>query len=121
MIEHPTYNGTDRIPADRLSHKVIRFLEFLFADAITDVGLVARELGVRDEMRERLRRALDRLACVQMRADDDDHDLRRRHRSEGSYGVSLTVPPLAAAQRGNVESGCVASYSERASRLMLCE
>jgi hypothetical protein len=65
MIEHPTYNGTDRIPADRLSHKVIRFLEFLFADAITDVELVARELGVRGEMRERLRHALDRLACVQ--------------------------------------------------------
>lgn len=40
-------------------------LELLLSDAATDVEVVTRELGLRNEMLERLRRALDRLTCAQ--------------------------------------------------------
>lgn len=40
-------------------------LELLLFDVATDVEVVTRELGLRDEMRERLLRALDRLNCAQ--------------------------------------------------------
>ncbi|MFM0255784.1 hypothetical protein [Paraburkholderia sediminicola] len=32
---------------------------------MSDIEVVSRELGLRDEMHERLRRALDRMACAQ--------------------------------------------------------
>ncbi|WP_143749268.1 hypothetical protein [Caballeronia arvi] len=35
------------------------------SDAVTDVNVVARELGLRDEMVARLQRAVDRLNCAQ--------------------------------------------------------
>lgn len=37
----------------------------MLSDTTNDVEVVAREFGLRDEMRERLRRALDRVACAQ--------------------------------------------------------
>ncbi|MFM0392897.1 hypothetical protein [Paraburkholderia phytofirmans] len=40
-------------------------LDLLLSDAANDVEVVSRELGLRGEMRERLRRALDRMACAQ--------------------------------------------------------
>ncbi|MFM0656082.1 hypothetical protein [Paraburkholderia sediminicola] len=40
-------------------------LELLLSDAATDVEVVTRELGLPNEMVERLRRALDRLTCAQ--------------------------------------------------------
>jgi hypothetical protein len=40
-------------------------LELLLSDTATDIEVVTRELGLRDEMLERLRRALDRLDCAQ--------------------------------------------------------
>jgi len=40
-------------------------LELLLSDAVNDVQVVSRELGLRGEMCERLRRALDRIACAQ--------------------------------------------------------
>lgn len=40
-------------------------IELLLSDVATDVEVVARELGMRNEMLERLRRALDRLNCAQ--------------------------------------------------------
>jgi hypothetical protein len=49
--------------------KLGHLLDLLLADAMTDIEAVARELGLRDEMRERLRRSLDRLACAQAVAE----------------------------------------------------
>jgi hypothetical protein len=40
-------------------------LELLLSDIATDMEVVARESDLRDAMRERLRRALDRLICAQ--------------------------------------------------------
>ncbi|WP_310076452.1 hypothetical protein [Paraburkholderia graminis] len=40
-------------------------LDVLLSDAASDVEVVSRELGLRDQMRERLGRALDRIACAQ--------------------------------------------------------
>jgi hypothetical protein len=40
-------------------------LELLLSDVATDIEVVARELGLREEMLERLRRALERLHCAQ--------------------------------------------------------
>lgn len=40
-------------------------LDLLISDAANDVEVVARELGLRGGMRERSRRALDRIACAQ--------------------------------------------------------
>jgi hypothetical protein len=40
-------------------------LELLLSDAATDVEVVTRELDLINEMFERLRRALDRVACAQ--------------------------------------------------------
>jgi hypothetical protein len=40
-------------------------LELLLSDAATDIEVVTRELGLSDKMRERLRRALDRIECAQ--------------------------------------------------------
>ncbi len=67
-----------------------QFLELLLSDAATDVEVVTRELGLRNEMRERLRRALDRLTCAQavlaamsagsVGASDDEWALRMRMR-----------------------------------------
>ncbi|MFM0485156.1 hypothetical protein PQQ81_31860 [Paraburkholderia strydomiana] len=42
-----------------------QLLDLLISDAANDVEVVARELGLGDQMRERLRRALDRMACAQ--------------------------------------------------------
>ncbi|SPB17796.1 hypothetical protein NOV72_04999 [Caballeronia novacaledonica] len=56
---------TERYRPPELTSKLFLLLEVLLADAATDVELVARELGLRDEMRERLRRALDRVDCAQ--------------------------------------------------------
>jgi len=39
-------------------------LELLLSDVASDIEVVTRELGLRDEMFERLRRALDRLDCA---------------------------------------------------------
>ncbi|EUC18392.1 hypothetical protein [Paraburkholderia hospita] len=63
-------------------------LELLLSDVATDVEVVTRELGLRNEMLERLRRALDRLDCAQavlaamsagsVGASDDEWALRMR-------------------------------------------
>lgn len=42
-----------------------QLLVLLISDAVTDVEVVTRELGLREEMGGRLRRALDRIACAQ--------------------------------------------------------
>ncbi|GAB5098077.1 hypothetical protein YK56LOC_37930 [Caballeronia sp. HLA56] len=51
--------------ARRLPARLLELLAVLVADVASDVEVVARELGLRDEMRERLRRALDRVGCAQ--------------------------------------------------------
>ncbi|KXV06574.1 hypothetical protein CR51_11640 [Caballeronia megalochromosomata] len=44
---------------------MLELLQFLVTDVASDVEVVARELGLKDEMKERLRRALDRVECAQ--------------------------------------------------------
>ncbi|MBB5503204.1 hypothetical protein HDG37_007443 [Paraburkholderia sp. MM5384-R2] len=43
----------------------------LLADAVTDVEVVRRELGLREEMVERHQRAMDRLDCAQAILDSE--------------------------------------------------
>ena len=48
-----------------MTSKVGQLLDFLLADTMNDIDVVARELHLRDEIRDRLRRSLDRLFCAQ--------------------------------------------------------
>lgn len=48
-----------------LTSGLFDLLDILLTDAAGDVEVVARELGLRVEMRERLRQALDRIGCAQ--------------------------------------------------------
>lgn len=43
---------------------MLELLEVLVTDVASDVEVVARDLGLKDEMRERLRRAFDRVGCA---------------------------------------------------------
>ncbi|MDR5748810.1 hypothetical protein QCE73_37145 [Caballeronia sp. LZ029] len=56
---------SDGGPAGGLPERLLKLLQLLLADAASDVEVVARELGLSDAMRERLRRALDQLVCAQ--------------------------------------------------------
>lgn len=50
--------------ADGLLARLLELLEVLVTDVASDIEVVARDLGLRDEMRERLGRALDRAECA---------------------------------------------------------
>jgi hypothetical protein len=52
-------------PASTLTKSCGPLLELLLSDAANDIEVVSRELGLREEMCERLRRAFDRIACAQ--------------------------------------------------------
>jgi hypothetical protein len=65
MDEPSVYNDAGRVPAAVPQPKPGLLLELLLSDAATDVEVVTRELGLRNEMLERLQRALDRMACAQ--------------------------------------------------------
>jgi hypothetical protein len=84
-------------PVPRRTHelalKLAALLENLLSDAATDVEVVAREFALKDAMRERLRRALDRVDCAQgvleaMRefagSEGARKDLRAERRGRGS-------------------------------------
>jgi hypothetical protein len=49
---------------NRLISALNELLGILLTEAATDVAVVARGLGLKHEMQERLRRALDRLDCA---------------------------------------------------------
>jgi len=53
------------LPGAVSNFPLLMLLELLLSDAATDVKVVTRELGLRNEMLERLRRALDRIECAQ--------------------------------------------------------
>ncbi|MEC5407565.1 hypothetical protein VOM14_18620 [Paraburkholderia sp. MPAMCS5] len=53
-----------RATTAELASTLVELVEILLTDVATDVEVVARELGLRDEKRERLRRALDRVGCA---------------------------------------------------------
>ncbi|RKT20436.1 hypothetical protein B0G69_3732 [Paraburkholderia sp. RAU2J] len=53
------------LPGSAQALRQRQVLHLLLADATNDVEVVSRELSLRDEMRERLRRALDRMVCAQ--------------------------------------------------------
>jgi len=62
-LPHDDNAGHPPSSARALRHR--QLLDLLLSDAANDVEVVSRELGLQDEMRERLRRALDRMACTQ--------------------------------------------------------
>ncbi|TCG08691.1 hypothetical protein BZM27_10515 [Paraburkholderia steynii] len=59
-------DNTNVAPASHHSTLTIfaQLLEILLTDASTDIEVVTREFGMQDVMRERLRRALDRIDCA---------------------------------------------------------
>lgn len=57
-------------PAD-LEARTKTLVGVLIADAVTDVEVVRRELGLSEEMVERLQRAMDRLDCAQAILDSE--------------------------------------------------
>ncbi|MDQ0621037.1 hypothetical protein [Paraburkholderia graminis] len=61
---HLNTNAAD-LPSSARALRQRQLLDLLISDAGNDVEVVSRELGLRGEMRERLRRALDRIACAQ--------------------------------------------------------
>jgi hypothetical protein len=61
MDEPSVYSNAPRVLADVSQPKPGLLLELFLLDVRTDIEVVARELDLRDEMHERLRRALDRL------------------------------------------------------------
>ncbi|WP_035551299.1 hypothetical protein [Burkholderia sp. 9120] len=65
MDESSVYTDAGRVPAAISKPQPGPLLALLLSDAATDIEVVTRELDLRDEMRERLRRALDRVACAQ--------------------------------------------------------
>jgi hypothetical protein len=65
MNELSAYTFACRAPAPISKLQPGLLLELLLSDVATDVEVVTRELGLRNEMLERLRRALDRVACAQ--------------------------------------------------------
>ncbi|SAK91617.1 hypothetical protein AWB78_04941 [Caballeronia calidae] len=65
MDQFDNYTKLDCRCQSAMTSKVSQLLEFLIADAMTDIEVVAKELGLEDEMRDRLRRSLDELACAQ--------------------------------------------------------
>jgi len=76
MDELSVYTDAGRAAAAISKPQPGLLLELLLSDAATDIEVVTRELDLRDEMRERLRRALDRVACAQsvletMRAESE--------------------------------------------------
>ena len=80
MDSLPLNTNAADLPSSARALRHRQLLELLISDAANDIEVVSRERGLRGEMRERLRRALDRMACAQsvlesMRTDG----LRSRH------------------------------------------
>ncbi|CAG9232989.1 conserved hypothetical protein [Paraburkholderia caribensis] len=61
----PLHTNAADLPSSARSLPLRQLLGLLLSDVATDVEVVTRELGLRNEMLERLRRALDRLICAQ--------------------------------------------------------
>ena len=59
------YAHSGSAPSATASRPASQLLKLLLLDAASDVEVVSRELGLPNEMHERLRRALDRLICAQ--------------------------------------------------------
>lgn len=53
-----------RATTAELVSTLVELLEILLTDVAADVEVVACELGLKDEIRERFRRALDRVECA---------------------------------------------------------
>jgi hypothetical protein len=65
MDSLPLNTNAADLPSSARALRQRQLLDLLISDAGNDVEVVSRELGLRGEMRERLRRALDRMACAQ--------------------------------------------------------
>ena len=81
-------------PAE-LTSKLFQLLEVLLADAASDVEVVAGDLGLKDEMRERLQRGLDRVGCARGVLDA----MREGRRPGEAKGEDDTEPPDDGANR----------------------
>jgi hypothetical protein len=65
MDSPPVNDNAGCLPSSGRALRQQQLLHLLLSDAAKDVEVVTRELGLRDQMRERLRRALDKMACAQ--------------------------------------------------------
>jgi hypothetical protein len=95
-METPTANLTVRYA--RPSPRATTYgplLEQLLSDVATDIEVVTREVGLHDEMRERLRRALDRLNCAQSVSEAARTRQRGNSRGEVCEQVTEAVRVLA--------------------------
>lgn len=64
MDSLPLDDNAGHLPGSARALRRWQLLDGLLSHAANDVKVVSRELGLRDQMRERLRRALDRMACA---------------------------------------------------------
>ncbi|MFM0480626.1 hypothetical protein PQQ81_08865 [Paraburkholderia strydomiana] len=65
MDSLPLNSNAADLPHSARAPRQWQLLDLLISDAANDVDVVARELRLQGEMCERLRRALDRMACEQ--------------------------------------------------------
>jgi hypothetical protein len=80
MDSLPLNTNAADLPSSARALRQRQLLDLLISDAGNDVEVVTRELGMRGEMCERLRRALDRIACAQSVLETIGADgLRSRH------------------------------------------
>jgi hypothetical protein len=65
MDSLPLDDNAGHLPGSARALRRWQLLDGLLSHAANDVKVVSRELGLRDQMRERLRTALGRIACAQ--------------------------------------------------------
>jgi len=65
MDSLPLDDNAGHLPGSARALRRRQLLDLLLSDAANDVEVVSRELGLRAQMRGRLRTALDRIACAQ--------------------------------------------------------
>ncbi|QCP48336.1 hypothetical protein FAZ95_03530 [Trinickia violacea] len=95
-------------------------METLLADTSTDVEVVARELDLSDEMRERLRRALDRLGCAQRVLEATDGRLEENAPDERAFNGRAAMEPVGGAVKLLAE-GWPQDYPEGAVEWLLLQ
>jgi len=98
---------------DRSRAEIAELLAELLADIVTDVEVVARELDLRDAMRERLRRALDRLDCSQVVARSMRAMAAGFGEEEAVAEVANAVQLFAAEWPGDYPEGAVERHISR--------
>jgi hypothetical protein len=93
MDSLPLNTNAADLPGSARALRQRQLLDLLISDAGNDVEVVSRELGLRGEMRERLRRAHGRMACAQrvlesMRTDSAAAGIDGSAADEGRGGIA---------------------------------